>query len=202
MKKELVPGDSQGLMAARAERFSVCRCGRKIEYRWTDPERVPEITEGSRGQFKALIRCDGCGTINIRSSNEVLRYARTIGAFDAPEIVLGLMVTRRVLLERLQESVAPPEGPPNPDKAPPRVISDQDLARLATAVTRVSDLEAIMGGAKVERREIVTFQAGKADPALDEMLDKVAEEIARKLCIVRRVDVEVLPDAGDRPATA
>lgn len=178
----------------RAARLSVCECGQRIEYRWTDPARTPEILDGHRGGFRAAIPCP-CGRVNIRHSSDLVRYARTIGQFDAPEIVIGLSTVRRVLLNRLADG----SRRPDPDKRPEKVerIKDLDLAVLARAVKSVSELEARLGGYLVERIEITQGnEESDYDPALEEMRRQIVRDAASKMGVtVIDADFEVRPVA-------
>ena len=73
------------------------KCHRPLDLRFEFG--APDVLElGRRESVKFGFRCPDCGHVNERWSTDLIRYARTLGAVAAPDIVAGLSLWSFVLL--------------------------------------------------------------------------------------------------------
>ena len=168
----LVPPAPQArvLQTRKALIMSKCNCGRKI--RFTKPDEWIDWQEGMRGSVSVGIPCE-CGTVNHRTTGDALRWGRTIGAFEVPEMMMGLNLMRRGMALRVQEALAPQR----PDEAPRREMDNLDLSRLSRSYTLASKFQAQLAGVFSEKVEVAVTHQGEGGKFLESLRAQVVAEL-------------------------
>lgn len=170
------------------------RCHKPLDLRFEFG--APEVLEvGRREQVKLGFRCPDCGLVNVRWTNDLVRYARTLGAVAAPDIVAGLAQLVHEQHARSKKSSGTIAS----------AIAAQAAARLGKLVLELSGV--LTRKVEVEVREVPSEEK-RLGAVVDELVAEIrrrekGEAVAEGVASAAGVDLNATakePAAGGDPA--